>query len=375
MAPIVSCQEILTQLLPPIDWLAQGLIVNGDRVLVYGEPGAMKSWLLLDLALHLATATPWLGRYAVQRARRVLYIDEEMSARTMYGRVRRLVRGLGFVGSDIPFRTMTGWGGRFEDDNSANQLLATVQSFDPEVVIIESLRSVIAGDENSAGDVRIFWRRVEPFRQRNKTLIVSHHMRKPQKGPNNPTHRASGSTDLIAGPDTAMAVLRNGRQQLLELVHIKCRNGQEHAPIKVRVQDHGREEDCPVTIQAINASSGGTISADEEIAAQIIEHLRTCMNRRNSTKGIKQHFGQLGISKDRVDKGLRYLANDPRVFKPKRGFWELRPEEEALVNPAPAVAAESPLSIETAVAATTRADHRANSNGSTSSDLQQVAGV
>jgi KaiC/GvpD/RAD55 family RecA-like ATPase len=352
MPALVSCQEILTQPLPSIDWLAQGLIVNGDRVLVYGEPGAMKSWLLLDLALHLATATPWLGRYAVQRARRVLYIDEEMSARTMYGRVRRLVRGLGFVGADIPFRTMTGWGGQFESDTDAEQLLATIQSFDPEVVIIESLRSVMAGDENSAGDVRTFWRRVEPFRQRNKTLIVSHHMRKPQKGSNNPTYRASGSTDLIAGPDTAIAVLRKERQQLLELAHIKCRNGQEHASIKVRVQDHGSEEDCRVTIQAINTSSSEAIGANEEMAAQIIEYLRTCMNRRNSTKGIKQYFGQQGISADRVDKGLRYLANDPRVFKPRRGLWELRPEQEAAVNPSPVVAAESSLSIETAVAAT-----------------------
>lgn len=355
MPALVSCQEILTQPLPSIDWLAQGLIVNGDRVLVYGEPGAMKSWLLLDLALHLATATPWLGRYAVQRARSVLYIDEEMSARTMYGRVRRLVRGLGFVGSDIPFRTMTGWGGQFEDDNSAAHLLATIQSFqsfDPEVVIIESLRSVMAGDENSAGDVRTFWRRVEPFRQRNKTLIVSHHMRKPQKGSNNPTYRASGSTDLIAGPDTAIAVLRNGRQQLLELAHIKCRNGQEHASIKVRVQDHGSEEDCPVTIQAINTSSSEAIGANEETAAQIIEYLRTCMNWRNSTKVIKQHFGQLGISKNRVDKGLGYLRDDPRVWSPRRGFWELRPEAETVVHPARVVAAESPLSIETAVAAT-----------------------
>lgn len=353
MPALVSCQEILTQPLPSIDWLAQGLIVNGDRVLVYGEPGAMKSWLLLDLALHLATATPWLGRYAIQRARRVLYIDEEMSARTMYGRVQRLVRGLGFVGVDIPFRTMTGWGGRFECDTDAEQLLATIQSFDPEVVIIESLRSVMAGDENSAVDVRTFWRRVEPFRQRNKTLIVSHHMRKPQKGSNNPTYRASGSTDLIAGPDTAIAVLRKERQQLLELAHIKCRNGQEHAPIRVRVEDSGVEEDCPVTIRTINASSSGTISAAEEMAAQIIEHLRTCMNRQDSTGGIKQHFEQLGISEDRVDKGLRYLANDPRVFKPRRGLWELRPEQEVSVDPARlVVAAESPLSIGTAVAAT-----------------------
>jgi hypothetical protein len=57
--PIVSFATIIGEPDEPVDWLVKDLIVNGDRVLVYGEPGAMKSWLLLDLSLHLAQG--WTG--------------------------------------------------------------------------------------------------------------------------------------------------------------------------------------------------------------------------------------------------------------------------------------------------------------------------
>lgn len=347
---LVSYESIITGPVEPIDWLVKDLIVNGDRALVYGEPGAMKSWLLLDLALHLAAGMKWLEQFDIPQAKRVLYIDEEMSQRTAKGRIRRLAAGAGFKVQELPFAVLSGAGLQVEEGRIETLIAElTALHFDPDVVIIETLRSVMVGDENSAQEVRRFWRWVEPFRQSNKTLIVSHHMRKPQQGSNNPRYRASGSTDLVAGPDTTIAVERTGRQTTAKLSHMKCRNAQERDPFVVSLQDQGIEEDCPVLFRLENAhaAKGGAQRANEQLANLIVEYLVTLPEGRATTNQIKTHFAEQSISADRIEKALACLRNDPRVIKPCRGVWQWQEVAEQIID----LSAKPPSLIGVAVAA------------------------
>jgi RecA-family ATPase len=81
--------------------------------------------------------------------------------------------------------------------------------FDPDVILLETLRRLMVGSELDAEDVGKFWRNVEPIRAEGKTSIVSHHMRKPSgQGINESRHRASRSTDILGGSGTAFAVTR-----------------------------------------------------------------------------------------------------------------------------------------------------------------------
>ena len=105
--PLVSFADIITHDLPPIDWLVTDLIANQDRVVVYGEFGSLKSWLLLDLALAITSGQPWLGQFTVPQPKKVLYVDEEMNERTLRRRVKQLGAGIGTSSSEIPFRAMS----------------------------------------------------------------------------------------------------------------------------------------------------------------------------------------------------------------------------------------------------------------------------
>src|SRR5215510_8411177 len=88
-------EQILHEPLPPPNWLIEPLIAQGDRVVIYGEFGVRKSWLLLDLALHLAAGREWAGNFKISQPRTVLYIDEEMAPQELQRRVQRLARGAG----------------------------------------------------------------------------------------------------------------------------------------------------------------------------------------------------------------------------------------------------------------------------------------
>src|SRR5262245_18882979 len=93
--PLLSFAQIITEPIPPVDWLVEPLMAQGNRVVVYGEFGSYKSWTLLDLALHLAGGRPWLGRFPVPSPRRVLYVDEEMAQPELRRRIQQLARGAG----------------------------------------------------------------------------------------------------------------------------------------------------------------------------------------------------------------------------------------------------------------------------------------
>jgi AAA domain-containing protein len=74
--PLISYSDVMTVDLPDTEWDVDGIIAREERVIFFGEWSSFKSWVALDLALHLAAGKPWLDKFAVPRPRRVLYVDE-----------------------------------------------------------------------------------------------------------------------------------------------------------------------------------------------------------------------------------------------------------------------------------------------------------
>jgi RecA-family ATPase len=81
--PLISFQSIMAENLPTVDWLVTDLIANLDRVMFYGEFVALKTWLLLSLAIAIASGRDWLGTFRTPTPKKVLYVDEEMNERML----------------------------------------------------------------------------------------------------------------------------------------------------------------------------------------------------------------------------------------------------------------------------------------------------
>lgn len=50
--------------IPPKDYLVDGFLAKGEVSCFFGEPGATKSTIALDIACHVASGRPWMGRGA-----------------------------------------------------------------------------------------------------------------------------------------------------------------------------------------------------------------------------------------------------------------------------------------------------------------------
>ena len=232
---LLHLSDILTHPILPITWDIVHFLPSRRRCVIYGEYGALKTWLLLDMALHLVIGEPWLG-HEVPLPKSVLFIDEEMAEEDLRRRLKLLADGLPQLHGEPKFAALSRAGVTF-DTYGALKLLKLLenQQFNPDIVIVESFTRVMPGNENLAGEVAAFWRNLEPI-SREKTLVMSHHMSKPQDTPRDVRNRARGSVDILAGSDVAWALLIGEPGKTTEMVCVKQRSEEMGRGFTVQLQ-------------------------------------------------------------------------------------------------------------------------------------------
>ncbi len=331
--PLLPYMTVMRSDLPPVEWIIEGIIAQGDRVVLYGEFGSMKSWLLLDMGIHIAAGQCWLNEFNVPEPKRVLFIDEEMNVRTLHRRIRRLGDGMDIQTENIPFMAMSQVGVTF-DEGGANSLLDALRrsNFDPDIVIIETLRRVMRGSENEAEAVSAFWRNVEPLRQAGKTIVISHHMRKPSADSrsNENRNRASGSTDILAGADTGFAIQRQRGGNSIFVECVKSREAEEVRPFWVAFQSsHGQHTPVSLAFECYRAAGDQQSTTAPQRAQQLIEvFLAARPDRTATTAEILAHLTAGGIPERTGTRALNGLGNATNrlVYRVRRGVWALRQE-------------------------------------------------
>ncbi len=322
--PLVSFGDIITHDLPPIDWLVTDLIANQDRVVVYGEFGSLKSWLLLDLALAIASGQPWLGQFIVPQPKKVLYVDEEMNERTLRRRVKQLGFGMMNLSAELPFCAMSLCGITVTNPSDVEDLLAQLQSsgFDPDVVILETLRRVMVGSELDAQDVAQFWRNLRPLQQAGKTVIISHHMRKRSSQSGNAVRdRASGSTDILGGADTAFAVTRKDKGYVV-LEPVKCRNAEEPEPFSAYLLN-GEDDSRQWKFDSFQQAGGPTQFQLQHARNMIVECLKSKELDWTKPGDIQQSLLGQGIHKRTYERAWKHLKESGMVERSGKA-WRLK---------------------------------------------------
>jgi len=322
---LLSLSHIVNTPLPPVEWLVKPIFAAGERVLLYGEYGALKSWVLLHVGLHIAAGRKWLDTFEVPRPRAVLYVDEEMSEYTLRSRVKRIAEGEKFPTDDVSFAVSSREGARMTEMGGHILLdRVTRAEFKPEVIIMESMRRVLVGSENEQSDVSGFWRAVEPIAKMGIALIVSHHMRKPHEdGPDNIRYRASGSTDLIAGTDSAWAATRPQNGPSIIMTAIRMRLAEEPPPFAVEFTWDGETGPVSATLglPPEEASQGGQA---------VILILETLEAGPVTSAQLGASCAAVGVSQRTFERALASLERQGRINKVggQRGLWGLGPPDE-----------------------------------------------
>ena len=214
---------------PAYDWLVEGLICRGDTTLLVGEPNVGKSWISLSLAVSMANgADNWLGM-PMHTHGKVLYVDEENPHDVVYNRLHKL----GMDKFDN-LRYLHRQGVRL--DRNFDKLLDEAITYQPDMIVLDSLTRFHTRDENNAGEMAgLFNDSINVLcRETGAAVIILHHTNKSES--TSSYVRTRGSSDIGAAVDCGIEARKTGANTF-NLVHYKSRRTQAGGLTKVQILD------------------------------------------------------------------------------------------------------------------------------------------
>lgn len=171
-------EEIVT------DWLIEDILVSQQAFVMGGKKKCLKTGLLCDMAVSLATGTPFLGKFKIPTARKVAFFSSESGRGQIQQRLAAVIAAKGVELPDGYLKTS------FERPRLSNaedlaRIKAFIQRDGTDVVMVDPLYLTLlsggAGDSN-AGNLysmgAIFGAVADTIINSGATPVLCHHFKK-----------------------------------------------------------------------------------------------------------------------------------------------------------------------------------------------------
>lgn len=221
------------------NYMVKGWLDRNCLSMLYGPSNAGKTFVALDMAMHIAAGEPWRGLRV--NGGPVLYIAAEGGAgiRNRLAAIKLDKPDM----ADAPF-TLLPTGLDLHGSTDAVAVCEIMPGNNPALVVIDTLaRSMGAGDENTAKDAAMFVRNCDVIREATGAhVMVIHHTGKDED------RGARGSSALRAAVDNEIQVTANG-----EIISQKQRDQEPPKPLyfKLRSVVLGVDEDGDEVTSAV----------------------------------------------------------------------------------------------------------------------------
>jgi hypothetical protein len=220
--PVLSLQQLREQS-HDVKWTVKHAIPAESIGLMFGGSGTFKSFIAIDMALHVAHGLPWLGKKTRQGT--VLIVAAEGGA----GLWRRIVawhreRRLKWDAAPVYVVPV---GLDLGTDSSRVISAAEAMNIQPSLVIVDTLSQTFSGEENSAGEVSNYLRELSTwFRATwHAAVVVIHHTG------HQATERPRGSSALRSNVDFMFGVFRDEKEMLATMECVKQKDGDLIDPV------------------------------------------------------------------------------------------------------------------------------------------------
>ena len=195
---------------PPLkEELIEGILRAGHKLLISGPSKAMKSFMLINLAVCLSTGKDWLGHKCKQG--KVLYINLELDDSSCINRFIKVRDALGIDPEKIKNR-LTIWNLRGKSvpmDKLAEVIIRRYKNKEYTAIIIDPIYKVMLGDENNATEMGRFCSYFDKVALETKAamLYCHHHSKGAGMKYSRAADRASGSGVFARDPDAILDLI------------------------------------------------------------------------------------------------------------------------------------------------------------------------
>ena len=188
--------------------LIDGILRQGDKLLVSGPSKAGKSFAMLELAAAIAEGKDWMGIKCAQG--RVLYVNLELHDASCKHRIIDVYKALGWQPTAL--HNLDTWGLRGKAipmDRLTPRLIRRAKDRNYMAIIIDPIYKVITGDENSADQMAAFCNNFDKVcTALSASVIYCHHFSKSASEVSNSSsamNKASGSGVFARDPDAMLS--------------------------------------------------------------------------------------------------------------------------------------------------------------------------
>jgi len=232
----------LCAIYPPV--LIEGLLHQGERLVICAPSKAFKSWLMLELAVSVITGLPFLGRFKTHSVP-CIHMDYELMQPTIRGRCELIAAARGVTGTDylkllkvmpLKGKRMFNLQEGFRSGRVQEFLAKLFKSFNTGLYNFDPLYKAGCGqDENSNSDweeimAAFDWISMET----SASMAATHHFAKGNYIDKDPMDRAAGA-GVIAGraPGVTM-IFTPHKESFCYTVDIRAREFAAVPPFVIR---------------------------------------------------------------------------------------------------------------------------------------------
>jgi hypothetical protein len=272
---------------PPIRYLVSDLLPEGVLALLHGEPRSRKTWAALDLAIALATGTPFAGieRFHVAQPVPVLYSSQEDSAYWVRLRAKALLRGRGIERWPETLAFSVHRGINLESSDWHELLLRDVSRYGFRFVCLDPIRRFALNVDKGPAEVRAitaYLRRLAT--ETNAAIGLVHHDVKPPasgKDERRRSHRASGG-DWFAACECPVHFEAAGDTTLVRPEDFKVSADPEPFSYRLETDDLKNPTISKLIGESTSAEDAEDLGKEQAILALLAEQ------KRASTNGIRK---------------------------------------------------------------------------------------
>ena len=248
----------------PIKWLVKGWIQDQALIMVHGQSGGGKTFVVLDWMLHMAAGLPTWSEQKVTPAE-IVYLAGEghiglkgrIAAWKHHHQAGKLNMWLSKEGCDL--NTPTGY----------NKVVEAIQFLPiaPKVIVVDTLHRFLLGDENSAQDTKSMLDACAKLMAKfNATLILVHHTGVSDEA----QHRARGSSAWRGALDIEISIVPAKDGQPMQIVQRKSKDAEMVEPlaaelISVEIPNWFDEDGQPVTSAVVQMTEHVVVKKDSKL--------------------------------------------------------------------------------------------------------------
>lgn len=232
-----------------VKWLVNDWMPESSIVFLVSPPESYKTWILLDLAVSVASGVPFLGQFEVFDKGPTLIIQQEDSHAGLTDRLALIVeQKLGANAKlgedewqvptmpDIPIYVHPSRMLRFDNKKVVEELEKQIEAIRPKVIMIDPLYSTTASTDNYMGDLANQMMVLKTWRDKyGCSFLIAHHSKKNLDPDSTAREDLWGSQFLNAFLEAGWQVRRNPKLAPNEIVvrrHSKVMGNQKQIALK-----------------------------------------------------------------------------------------------------------------------------------------------